>query len=428
MKKIEIWVSPEQALELSSGSVLTVIVSEKEELRGGHLIRGEAIVGDPSAPEESVKEADTPVDSSVNLSGSALDIKPIQSFALTAESKDLTTESKEVVEKPQESPDPTVELSTPDEGQEEGKEPGALSFGERGPQLINGEETPESAQPEEQIPVPPATMKHIDNIQSLYEELEKISANGTEHEYDIAGMSKDERRQLAVKLEKEGRVGCGFNAYVINKCGGQLVLSDIDIRIRHGDSCNLGRVSPSSLLGSHDLFEAINTGLLKFVDAETATKIGRATERRLAQKEEDIGGIEVYDNSDEVYDSINDSDFGDYDYDDDPKPKMNSQANRKKATHFDERFRKGIKSATSERAGRDSAAVEAPQRFKGIKGQNVLDGGDEYEFDTIFNDVERRESEISQDTSIDWEAPSTPTPERGASSSMARDHVTVGRK
>jgi hypothetical protein len=270
--------------------------------------------------------------------------------------------------------------------------------------------------------------KVIDNINDLYDTLASMDMSQIENAQNVEGMTVEQRRELAVELEKSGKLGCGFSAYVKNTSGGQLVLSDIDVRIRHGDSYNLGRVSPAKLMDSVELFEAVNMKLLEFIDADTAIALNNATTRRLEKIEEGLNSVDVYDNSDDVYDAINNGgDYGDdYEYSDDPMPRMSGTANRRQSNNpVDNRFRRGINTA-GKPSHSDRAAVEAPPRFKGIKGENILNGGDEYEFDRIFDGMEQREAEIANGPDIDFVGGS-PVRENTARTS-GRTHTTVGRK
>ena len=139
--------------------------------------------------------------------------------------------------------------------------------------------------------------------------------------------------------------------------------------------------------------------------------------------DEGLNSVDVYDNSDDVYDAINESGYDDDPaFSDDPMPRMAGAANRKQSNNpVDNRFRRGIHTA-GKAPGSDRAAVEAPQRFRGIKGENILAGGEKYEFDMIFDGMDQREGEIASNPDIDFvgEAPAT--------KSSGRTHTTVGRK
>jgi len=419
MKDIEIWISPELAETVSTGDTMTIVVSDVKKMGSGFLVSGKGIVISPTAVGVKVSRAIS-IESSENDHDKTADgdIAETNSFDLSGSAVSPTeTEGEEKNEVEHESVSDLAGESVP-----------AISFGERGPQLINGEETPEDMGEVEEAEKAPQEVakrspsrKTVESIQELYEELSKNADLESEVEQDMSNISPDMRREMAVKLEREGKIGCGVDAWIRNKSGGQLHLSDIDITIRHGDAFNLGRVSPRKLLASTDLFESVSAGLIEFIDSESAVKMNIATERRLADLEERIGGIDVYDNSDDIYDSINDSDFEEA-FDDDPYPRMDARANVRKAVNVDDRFRRGIRQA-GKKDGSDRAAVEAPQRFRGMEPQNVL-AEDKYEFDEIFEGIESRESEISDGSEVDWMGDMESAPVRKSS----RSHVSVKRK
>jgi len=278
MEKIEIWISPEQAEALSVGSIMTLVITEKKKMGDGYLVSGNgafvnAGVSIEDAPVEASGDLVEDAPSYVNLSGSH-DSKPVSSFAAPAASDSVeATEKEEPIVEVAEPASKKIEPieKEPVEKEEPVKE-SALAFGERGPQLINGEETPrenlaeDKSVAEEKAPQPRVDHRIIDNIKDLYNALSKVDTSQIEADHDVTDMNAEQRRELAVELEKSGKIGCGFSAYVKNICGGQLVLSDIDVRIRHGDSYNLGRVSPSKLMKSVELFEAVNMNLQNTTD------------------------------------------------------------------------------------------------------------------------------------------------------------------
>jgi hypothetical protein len=422
MKDIEIWISPELADTVSNGDVMTIVVSDMKKMGSGFLVSGKGAVvntRDSKSVSEQLNSDIIEEDRTTEGEVSSFDLSGSASFPENVSSEtDEHTESN------------TADLGAVDDDShtivDSDDSPSGISFGERGPQLINGEETPEDTADKDDIDSPkevatPRGRKTVGSMSELYDELSKRADVESEIEMDLSNVSPDMRREMAVKLEKEGKIGCGVDAWVKNKSGGQLHLSDIDVTIRHGDSFNLGRVSPHRIMASTDLFESVSSGLLEFISADAAIKMNIATERRLADLEERIGGIDVYDNSDDVYDAINDSDFDDS-FDDDPFPRMDAKANVRKAVNVDDRFRRGIRQA-GKRSGADRAAVEAPGRFRDMEPQNVL-ADDKYEFDEIFDGIESRESQISESSDIDWVGEEGET----AVNKSSRSHVSVKRK
>jgi len=444
-KEMEFWVSPELAEDIVEGSIMTLSVSSLSKMGSGYLVSADGVIATPSgAVEVGIMEVAQRSQALSDLSGApAPDSVPIQSFTsptavaevsppvngpavepvAAADPEPIVEPAPEPIVEPVPEPIPEPEVPT--------GAPAGLSFGERGPQLINGEETPkemdDKAEPVAEVAVKPGNRKIAMSIKDLYDHLHSLDPELLKKDLSTGPVSRGE----AVVLESAGTLGCGIDAYVKNICGGQLHLSDIDVRIRHGDSYDLSRVSPARLVSSVDLFEAVNGNLLIFIDGEEARAVAIKTERRLASIEDDLHSVDVYDGVDSVYDDIEGQDEYD-EYDDlDPQMRVSGQSTTRQSPSVDNRFRRGIKSASDkarQHPGYDGAVIETPEKFKNADKINITGKDDGYEFDRIFTAIEHREAEISN-SDIDWQgAGTTIAPSSKETTITPRDHVTVNKR
>jgi hypothetical protein len=499
---MEIYTSPEIAEKIQEGSVVTISVSGKKQVGNGWLISGSGqIVQSPRDTADRlahpVVAGDSEYEEQIDLVGHVeVDMsKAISSFSSSGEqpAESSEKEQKQPVDTPVK--EKQVETSLPpatqkkladnpeqfahkengepeqlelDFGFTDPPKPGGVakpSFGERGPQLIGMDpelelEVPDASE-EEKLEMPTSPLvKGISSVEEFYKFLEGVNEDDPAANAPQRPVSRAE----AVAMEHEGALTAGPQMYIVNTSGGQLVLSDIDIRMRYGDSYNLSRVPAARLKRSSDLFEAIQNNLVKFVTPEEAIKSSRNTERRLMRMEQDIGGVEVYDNTDDIYDDI---EFGgpDPDYDDrprrrvsgrsrsrhpdDPMPRFDVEPQVRQAREMPESrsFRRGIKSRSRHPGGYDDyyddydegyddpsvgrlrrASVRPPRRFRDMGDVDVL-RDDRGEMDMIFEGVEQREMEIESVRSSGrdpFEDSGEPVPEGRPRRSRSRDSADDG--
>ena len=484
LEDVEIYVPPEIASKLEPGSVMTLEVGDRQAVGKGWLIRGSGTVQKAEKEQGEGKTGDrleTPVvagdleyEAQLDLVGSVGNVD-VSKKVLSFQARDAATAPPEKsssaesgTEQRRDEIAERIETSLPPETQKKlaehpeqfihrEKAPEQLelglefesdpvlsskpegipkpSFGERGPQLIgmDPEEKPrveEGAVDEKPEQAGAFQSQGICSVEEFYKFLEGVDENDPAAQVSQRPLGRSE----AVAMEKEGMLRAGPQMFIANMSGGQLVLPDIDVRMRFGDSYNLARIPSAKLKRSSDLFEAIQKGLVKFVTSQEASDRLKKTERRLLRMEQDIGGVEVYDHADDVYDDIGFGEPGDeYDYDDrprrhessksrsrhpdDPMPRFDVEPRVRKAQELPEsrEFRRGIRSRS--RRGRYSddyyddyddgygdpnvgrlrrASVNrAPRRFREMGDMDVLHD-DRGEMDAIFEGVEQREAEIEQ--------------------------------
>jgi len=230
---------------------------------------------------------------------------------------------------------PESELQSPKSESDQAKP--KLSFGKRGPQFA-GMEDPDSQIPDEPEENVNLERRIISSTKELVEFLNGIDPSDPKY----AEPEEPVDRDTAVQMDAQLSGGIGADIYIKNVSSGQLVLSDIDVRIRYGDVHNMSRVSPIKLKNSSDLFEAINCKLIEFVNPEEAKKINLSNSKRLAKKEAEINGIEVYDSADDVLDEIEDSyddhdeRFAEHDFRRGITSKSTSRRRRQSRNYYDE--------------------------------------------------------------------------------------------
>jgi len=174
----------------------------------------------------------------------------------------------------------------------------------------------------------------------------------------IVQSEKRMTREQAISAETSGSIGSGKSMYIVNTADAQLVIDDLGIRLLRGAGYNLGSIPPAKLKASTHLFEAIENGLVKFVDQSIAAK-GTMVANKRQERINDGDDSGVYDKADDVYDEIE--------------------------------------------GGADHNATNHAPSHLDAKDTIEINANDEYrtELDMISSDVERRESEIESSPPVE---------------------------
>jgi hypothetical protein len=378
---MEFYVSPEFADTVGPGTVVTFVVAGKERIQSGILLKavGQIISGGLTAVAEVASPvAETPEKDDASTGGGetlegCVDLtsppRTVSSFTVQDDPVAADPVKEGVSEKAAEKKDSPVSKS-------------GISFGSRGPELVGVEgevavsdELPADAD-DAVPPKPPGVV--VMSKEDFYELLQTIDVNDPANQMPSEPLTREE----AVKQEADGALTySGAQIYIVNLAPGQLVLSDIGVRMRFGDAYDLSRVPAVALKSSSDLFEAIANNLVKFITRDEMMKISKKTERRLEQASSRMDGIEVYDSADDVYDDIWEGD------DDDRQGPQRRKRFSRGANYRSERYDDEVDVLSRASVNR------TPKRFRDVRSIDILAEG-ENELDIIDRDVRRREGEL----------------------------------